>query len=105
MKDNNAKPQKEIAAKKPRANASTLTEVEKQERRARYQRPNFWKYEGVKDVLKEQLEKGGTAQNISKKVGITQLTFYKYKSLLSAETNRVFNIVEEDIYIKKHDHD
>ena len=105
MKDINAQPTKEVTAKKPRANASPLTEAEKQERKARYQRPNFWKYEMVKDSLQEQLEKGGTANNISKKVGITQLTFYKYKSLLSAETNRVFNIVEEDIYIKKHDHD
>ena len=52
---------------------------------AQYRRSNYYKYEGVKEILRTCFEKNTTIAQAAKAAGISTMTAHKYKAMLSHE--------------------
>ena len=71
-----------------------------QEKKVKIHRNNYWKYDEVKDPLRSCLEKDMTTAEISKAVGISQMTTHKYKAMLSLEDGKLYQTRDERVYLE-----
>ena len=71
-----------------------------QEKKVKIYRNNYWKYDEVKDPLRSCLEKDMTTAEISKAVGISQMTTHKYKAMLSLEDGKLYQTRDERVYLE-----
>ena len=71
-----------------------------QEKKVKIHRNNYWKYDEVKAPLRSCLEKDMTTAEISKAVGISQMTTHKYKAMLSLEDGKLYQTRDERVYLK-----
>ena len=71
-----------------------------QEKKVKIHRNNYWKYDEVKDPLRSCLEKDMTTAEISKSVGISQMTTHKYKAMLSLEDGKLYQTRDERVYLE-----
>lgn len=71
-----------------------------QEKKVKTHRNNYWKYDEVKDPLRSCLEKDMTTAEISKAVGISQMTTHKYKAMLSLEDGKLYQTRDERVYLE-----
>lgn len=71
-----------------------------QEKKVKIHRNNYWKYDEAKDPLRSCLEKDMTTAEISKSVGISQMTTHKYKAMLSLEDGKLYQTRDERVYLE-----
>ena len=71
-----------------------------QEKKVKIHRNNYWKYDEAKDPLRSCLEKDMTTAEISKAVGISQMTTHKYKAMLSLEDGKLYQTRDERVYLE-----
>ena len=71
-----------------------------QEKKVKIHRNNYWKYDEAKDPLRSCLEKDMTTAEISKSVGISQMTTHKYKAMLSLEDGKLYQSRDERVYLE-----
>ena len=71
-----------------------------QEKKVKTHRNNYWKYDEVKDPLRSCLEKDMTTAEISKSVGISQMTVHKYTAMLSLEDGKLYQTRDERVYLE-----
>ena len=71
-----------------------------QEKKVKIHRNNYWKYDEAKDPLRSCLEKDMTTAEISKSVGISQMTVHKYKAMLSLEDGKLYQTRDERVYLE-----
>ena len=71
-----------------------------QEKKVKIHRNNYWKDDEVKDPLRSCLEKDMTTAEISKSVGISQMTTHKYKAMLSLEDGKLYQTRDERVYLE-----
>lgn len=64
-------------------------------------RENYYKYERTKSELKKLIESGTIDKIMADKLKISRPTLYKYKSMLSAEDNKVYKSADELQYLEK----
>lgn len=83
------------AERKDAGQANDLKPADKE----RYRRPNYWKYDEVKEVLKECLEKDMTTGEIVQHTRMSPVTVYKYKSMLCLETGITYMSRDERTYL------
>jgi hypothetical protein len=83
--------------KKPSANASSSA-------RDRFKKPNYCKYELIKNQMIPRLNGTETSAVLAKDLGLSITTFHKYKSLAAsmAEPGYTLLTLEEKIYKDKH---
>ena len=79
---------------------SSKVENNTQEKKVKIHRKNYWKYDEVKAPLRSCLEKDMTTAEISKSVGISQMTVHKYKAMLSLEDGKLYQTRDERVYLK-----
>ena len=64
--------------------------------RERFRKPNYCKYEEVREELIDLLSHNRyTAAQITEKIGIASATFFKYKALAQAELGSGLKTIEE----------
>ena len=71
-----------------------------QEKKVKIHRNNYWKDDEVKAPLRSCLEKDMTTAEISKSVGISQMTTHKYKAMLSLEDGKLYQSRDERVYLE-----
>lgn len=71
-----------------------------QKNKVKYRRSNYWKYEEVKDSLRACLNDDMTVAEIVKIVEISQMTFHKYKAMLSHEEKKQYMTRDERAYLE-----
>lgn len=83
-------------------NTKNNIKVEKKvdQNKAQHRRSNYYKYEGVKEVLRTCLEKNMTIAQAAKAAGISTMTAHKYKSMLSHETGIQYMSKDEQVYLE-----
>ena len=79
---------------------SSKVENNTQEKKVKIHRNNYWKYDEAKDPLRSCLEKDMTTAEISKSVGISQMTTHKYKAMLSLEDGKLYQTRDERVYLE-----
>jgi hypothetical protein len=62
---------------------------------------NYRKYTYVRNKLIEFLEDGVSAKITTKELRISLPTFYKYKSIASIETGKIYTVQEEQAFIDR----
>ena len=100
---------KKLKKEKPAANAvQTNASREQADRelkntqRERYKKPNFYKYDGVKDQLIPRLDGSESSARLAKDLGLSISTFYKYKALAAAlHPGQTLMTLEEKIFKNK----
>ena len=71
-----------------------------QEKKVKIHRNNYWKDDEVKAPLRSCLEKDMTTAEISKAIGISQMTTHKYKAMLSLEDGKLYQTRDERVYLE-----
>jgi DNA invertase Pin-like site-specific DNA recombinase len=64
-------------------------------------RENYCKYAFVHDRLLQYLEKGTSARWTASALRISLPTYYKYKSMISIEQNKIYAVKEEKAFLEK----
>lgn len=67
----------------------------------KFRKDNYCKYNRVRDDLIRYLELQKSAKDSAKELGISLQTYYKYKSIASIETGRVYEAPEERKFIER----
>jgi hypothetical protein len=66
-----------------------------------YRRENYCKFNQVHDKFVEYLEDGISAKLTAKDLNISLPTYYKYKSIITIENNKIYKIKEETDFIER----
>jgi hypothetical protein len=64
-------------------------------------RENYCKFNKVHEKLLEYLEDGVSAKMTAKDLNISLPTYYKYKSIISIENNKIYKVKEESDFLDR----